>query len=37
MYNDIRLNSTIGYITPKDMLTGHAERDRQIGSGEGTL
>jgi hypothetical protein len=22
-YNDIRLNSAIGYITPKDMLAGH--------------
>jgi len=34
-YNDIRLNSTIGYITPKDMLAGHqqeiqADRDRKL-------
>jgi hypothetical protein len=36
MYNDTRLNSGIDYITPKDMFTGHAERDQQIGSGEGT-
>ena len=33
-YNDVRLNSAIGYITPKDMLAGrqqeiHAERDRK--------
>jgi transposase InsO family protein len=33
-YNDVRLNSAIGYITPKDMLAGrqheiHAERDRR--------
>ena len=33
-YNDVRLNSAIGYITPKDMLDGrqqeiHAERDRK--------
>ena len=32
-YNNVRLNSAIGYITPKDMLTGHqqeiqAERNR---------
>jgi hypothetical protein len=25
-YNDIRLNSAIGYITPKDMLAGHQQR-----------
>ena len=39
-YNNIRLNSAIGYITPKDMLAGrqqeiHSERDRssqQLGS-----
>ena len=35
-YNDVRLNSAIGYITPKDMLAGrqqeiHAERDRKLG------
>ena len=34
-YNKVRLNSAIGYITPKDMLTGrqqeiHAERDRKL-------
>ena len=34
-YNNVRLNSAIGYITPKDMLTGrqqeiHAERDRKL-------
>jgi putative transposase len=34
-YNNIRLNSAIGYITPKDMLSGrqqeiHAERDRKL-------
>ena len=34
-YNDVRLNSDIGYITPKDMLAGrqqeiHAERDRKL-------
>jgi putative transposase len=34
-YNDVRLNSAIGYITPNDMLTGrqheiHAERDRKL-------
>ena len=33
-YNNIRLNSATGYITPKDMLAGrqqeiHAERDRK--------
>ena len=35
-YNDVRLNSAIGYITPMDMLGGrqqeiHAERDRKLG------
>jgi len=35
LYNDARLNSAIGYITPKDMLAGrqqeiHAERDRKL-------
>ena len=35
-YNDVRLNSAIGYITPKDMLAGrqqeiHAARDRKLG------
>ncbi len=34
-YNDVRLNSAIGYITPKDMLLGRqqeirAERDRKL-------
>ena len=34
-YNNVRLNSAIGYITPKDMLAGHqqeiqAERDRML-------
>ena len=34
-YNNIRLNSAIGYITPKDMLAGrlqeiHTGRDRNL-------
>jgi hypothetical protein len=34
-YNNVRLNSTIGHITPKDMLAGrqaeiHAQRDRKL-------
>jgi putative transposase len=34
-YNNIRLNSAIGYITPKDMLAGrqqeiHGGRDRKL-------
>jgi hypothetical protein len=34
-YNNIRLNSAIGYITPKDRLAGrqqetHSERDRKL-------
>ena len=34
-YNNVRLNSAVGYITPKDMLLGHqqeiqAERDRKL-------
>jgi putative transposase len=34
-YNNIRLNSAIGYVTPKDMLEGrqreiHMERDRKL-------
>jgi hypothetical protein len=34
-YNNFRLNSAIGYITPNDMLAGrqheiHAERDRKL-------
>jgi putative transposase len=33
--NNVRLNSAIGYITPKDMLAGYqpeiqAERDRKL-------
>ena len=33
--NNVRLNSAVGYITPKDMLAGrqqeiHAERDRKL-------
>lgn len=35
VYNDERLHSSIGYITPKDMLAGHqqhihADRDRKL-------
>jgi putative transposase len=34
-YNNVRLNSATGYITPKDVLAGrqqeiHAERDRKL-------
>ena len=34
-YNDHRLHSAIGYVTPRDMLEGrqeaiHAERDRKL-------
>jgi putative transposase len=34
-YNGVRLNSAVGYITPKDMLAGrqqeiHVERDRKL-------
>ncbi len=34
-YNNVRLNSAIGYITPKDMLAGrqaeiHAKRDLKL-------
>jgi hypothetical protein len=34
-YNNVRLNSATGYITPTDMLAGrqqeiHAERDRKL-------
>jgi putative transposase len=34
-YNNVRLNSAVGYITPKDKLAGrqqeiHAERDRKL-------
>jgi hypothetical protein len=28
-YNDVRLNSAIGYITPKDMLAGHQQEIRK--------
>jgi hypothetical protein len=35
-YNDIRLNSAIGYIAPKDMLARH-QRRLEIGGGEGTV
>jgi hypothetical protein len=36
-YNNVRLNSALGYITPKDILAGrqqeiHAERDRKLES-----
>ena len=35
LYNNVRLNSAVGYITPKDMLAGrqaeiHAQRDRKL-------
>ena len=34
-YNNVRLNSAVGSITPKDMLAGrqqeiHADRDRKL-------
>jgi hypothetical protein len=34
-YNNVRLNSAVGYITPKDMLAGrqqeiHMERDGKL-------
>jgi putative transposase len=34
-YNNVRLNSATGYVTPKDMLAGrqqeiHAEPDRKL-------
>ena len=37
-YNDVRLNSAIGYITPKDILAGrqqemHSERDQKLEDG----
>jgi putative transposase len=36
-YNNVRLNSAVGYVTPKDMLAGrqpeiYAERDRRLES-----
>jgi hypothetical protein len=39
-YNNVRLNTAIGYITPKDMLAGrqqeiHADRS-EAGGGEAT-
>ncbi|HLJ18500.1 MAG TPA: DDE-type integrase/transposase/recombinase [Bryobacteraceae bacterium] len=39
-YNNERLNSAIGYITPKDMLAGHqqeiqADRDRKLEAARG--
>jgi putative transposase len=39
-YNNIRLNSVIGYITPQDMLAGrqqeiHAERDQKLAVARG--
>jgi hypothetical protein len=40
-YNDVRLNSAIGYITPKDVLVGHQQGDSgragsEVGGGKGT-
>jgi len=40
-YNNVRLNSAIGYITPKDMLAGrqseiHAQRVRKLERGPKT-
>ena len=32
-YNDVRLNSAIGYITPKDMLAGVSRRSTPRGIG----
>lgn len=32
-YNNVRLNSAIGYITPKDMLAGHQQEIRSSGIG----
>jgi transposase InsO family protein/transposase-like protein len=39
-YNNVRLNSAIGYVTPKDMLAGRqqeilAERDRKLEAARG--
>jgi putative transposase len=39
-YNNVRLNSAIGYITLKDMLAGHqqeiqADRDRKLEAARG--
>ena len=40
-YNNVRVSSATGYITPKDMLAGrqqeiHAERDRKLEGGPET-
>src|ERR1019366_1075256 len=40
-YSNVRLNSAVGYITPKDMLAGrqqaiHANAGPQTGGGEGS-
>jgi hypothetical protein len=32
-YNNVRLNSAVGYITPKDMLAGRQSRMKRITSG----
>jgi hypothetical protein len=32
-YNNVRLNSAIGYVTPKDMLAGISRRFRPSGTG----
>jgi len=32
-YNNVRLNSAIGYITPKDMLVGHQQEIQPTGIG----
>ena len=32
-YNDVRLNSAVGYITPKDMLTGGNRRSTRSATG----
>jgi hypothetical protein len=32
-YNNVRLNSATGYITPKDMLGGGSRRSTRNGSG----
>jgi putative transposase len=35
-YNNVRLNSAIGYITPKDMLAGHQQEIQASGIGSWT-
>jgi transposase InsO family protein len=35
-YNNVRLNSAIGYITPKDMLAGTSRRFKPSGIGSWT-